>query len=140
MTKEEVNLVKKSWRIFQQINPELVGDVFYGNLFAAHPALRKMFPADMHAQYQKLVDMISSIVQRLDRLHLVETDIIELAQRHVEYGVRPAHYAMVGKALIITLEQGLGRDWTPAMANAWQHCYQTLASAMLTAAYGDAVN
>ena len=43
-------------------------------------------------------------------------DRSDLARRHVAYGVQPEHYALVGSALLWTLEQGLGDEFTPALA------------------------
>ncbi len=134
MTKEEIKLVKQSWRVFRNVDPALIGDLFYTKLFSANPALRKMFPADMQAQYVKLIDMLNSIVSRLDQLDAVTGEITEMAQRHVNYGVRPAHYKMIGDALLWTLEKGLGNDWTDSTKNAWKKCYSVLAETMIKAA------
>ena len=43
MTKEQTLLVKKSWSIFREIDPVLVGDVFYSKLFFDMPYLEKLF-------------------------------------------------------------------------------------------------
>ncbi len=47
MTKEEIKLVKQSWRIFRSIDPAVVGDLFYSKLFTDNPGIRKMFPDQM---------------------------------------------------------------------------------------------
>jgi hemoglobin-like flavoprotein len=131
MTKEQVKLVKKSWRIFRSINPVLVGDLFYSKLFADNPALRKMFPSKMDEQYAKLIDMISVVVTRLDNLEELTADIAAMAERHVGYGTKPEHYVLVGKALLWTLEKGMGSDWNQELADAWTTCYTLLADTMI---------
>lgn len=118
----------------QQVKPEIVGDVFYSKLFTDTPALRKMFPKDMNSQYCKLIDMLNIIVTRLERLDELSEEIAAMARRHAEYGTRPAHYKMVGKALLWTLEQGLGNDFTAEVKEAWAQCYTILADAMISAA------
>jgi len=133
MTEEQKGLVKNSWKIFRDIDPLLVGDVFYSKLFAECPDLKLMFPADMHRQYIKLVDMLGIIVARLDRLDSITNDIVALAKRHAGYGAKPEHYKMVGEALIWTLQQGFGNDWTPALNDAWLTCYTTLSNLMVDA-------
>jgi len=133
MTQEQIQLVKRTWKIFRSIDPVLVGDTFYSKLFNDNPALRRMFPQNMNEQYRKLMDMISTIVARLDHLHELSDDIGAMAQRHARYGVRPGHYKLVGKALLWTMEQGLGIDWTPAVKEAWVTCYTTLSDAMISA-------
>jgi nitric oxide dioxygenase len=40
----------------------------------------------------------------------------------------------VGAALLWTLEQGLGRAWTPAVASAWTEVYGMLSGIMRNAA------
>jgi len=134
MTKEQIKLVKQTWRIFRGIDPVLIGDLFYTKLFADNPAVKKMFPADMKQQYVKLTDMLTSIVSRLDQLDALSEEIAAMAQRHVQYGVRPAHYKLVGNALLWTLEKGLGNDWTDEVKDAWLTCYTILSDTMINAA------
>lgn len=124
---------KKNWKIFRGIDPAIVGDTFYSKLFSDNPAVKKMFPQQMEEQYKKLMDMLSIVVARLDRLDELADTIAEMAQRHVQYGVRPAHYKLVGNALLWTLEQGLGNDWTTAVKEAWIKCYTSLAETMINA-------
>jgi len=133
MTEQQIILIKKSWRIFRQIDPHLVGGVFYEKLFAEQPGLRKMFKGSIDAQSQKLIDMLSAIVMHLDDLENLKADIRDLAIRHVAYGVKPEHYNAVGAALLWTLEQGLGSDWNTDVENAWSACYGVLAATMIQA-------
>jgi nitric oxide dioxygenase len=58
----------------------------------------------------------------------------DLGRRHAHYGVEPEHYATVGAALIWTLEQGLGPDFTLATRRAWIAAYSLLAWTMIAAA------
>lgn len=131
MTEKQILLVKKSWKVFRDIDPGKIGDVFYSKLFIDHPELRKMFPRNMEEQYKKLIDMLSTIVSRLDHLNELNDDIYAMAQRHVAYGVKDYHYKMVGDALMWTLQQGLGKDWSGELNEAWAACYNSLAGAMM---------
>lgn len=135
MTKEQLQLVRRTWAIFRSISPEAVGDVFYSKLFLDHPGLQKMFPREMNAQYQKLIDMLSTIVARLERTDELNDDLVAMAKRHIHYGVKPEHYRWIGDALLFTIENGLGDDWNDDVKNAWQLCYSKLADTMIKAAY-----
>jgi hemoglobin-like flavoprotein len=132
MTESQIEAVQRTWKIFRSIEPALVGDVFYSKLFMMQPELRKMFPASMDEQYKKILDTLSVMMARLDRLDSLTEDINVLAQRHTGYGVKPEHYRMVGQALLWTLEQGLGRDWTPDVELAWIECYTMLSRTMIS--------
>lgn len=136
MTERQMILVKNSWKLFRKIEPKFIGEVFYGRLFQQLPSLRAMFKGDMSVQYGKLVDMLSLVISRLDKPETVTEEIIQLAIRHVEYGVRPAHYKLVGEALLWTMEKGLGPDWTDETAEAWATCYTLLSDTMIKAASG----
>lgn len=133
MTDAEIRLVKQSWKTLRAIDPVIVGDLFYSKLFIANPSLRNMFPKKMDEQYTKLMDMLSVIIARLDRMDELNEDIAAMARRHVHYGVRPAHYKLVGNALLWTLRQGLGQDWTIDVEQAWTKCYSNLADTMMRA-------
>ena len=113
-----------------------VGRVFYETLFAADPSLRAMFPDDMARQRESLVDTLNVMVCALDHLESVLPIARDLAVRHVGYGVRPAHYALVGRALIQTLETVLGPHAFDAYTRtAWRRTYGALAAVMLAAGY-----
>lgn len=133
MTQQQVILVQKSWKLFRGIQPEFIGDVFYSKLFADKPALKRMFKNPITAQYKKLVDMISMLVGRLHHLDEITEDLRQLAKRHVGYGVKAAHYQLVGDALFWTLEHGLGKDWNDEIKEAWINCYQVLSETMIEA-------
>ena len=137
MPPDKIILVKKSWSILQKVDAALVADVFYSKLFADKPGLRRMFPANMTNQYRKIIDMINVVVARLGRMDELSEEIIAMADRHVGYGVKPEHYASVGKALLWTLEKGLGKDWNPDLKEAWTACYQMLTDVMRKASLQD---
>ncbi len=136
LTEEQILLVKKTWRLLRGIDPSIVAGAFYAKLFTSHPAIKKMFPKDMEPQYVKLIDMLSAVVSRLDRLDELTDEIAAMAERHVGYGVKPEHYKLVGEALLWTLEKGLGNDWTPAVKAAWTEAYTVLADTMINASHG----
>lgn len=134
MTAEQIALVKKSWKVFRDIDPVLIGDVFYSKLFLEVPQVKHLFKTSRDVQSRKLIDMLSVIVGRLDRLDEITEDLRQLAIRHVKYGAKPEHYKAIGRTLTWTLKQGLGVDWTPELEEAWTSCYKTLSDAMIKAA------
>jgi len=134
MTERQITLVKSSWKIFRDIDPVLIGDVFYSKLFLELPQVKPLFKTPRDKQSRKLIEMLNVIVGRLDRIEELTDEIRQLAVRHVDYGVKAAHYKAVGEALLWTLQQGLGKDWTDEVNDAWTVCYKILSDTMINAA------
>lgn len=131
MTKEEIMLVKNSWKMLRNVSPQVIGDVFYSKLFFDAPQLKAMFHQPLASQSEKLFGMLSVIISRLDSFDTLKDDIRKLALRHKAYGVKTVHYDLVGNALLWTLEKAFGADWNEELAKAWLKCYTTLATTML---------
>jgi nitric oxide dioxygenase len=133
MTPKQIALVQQS---FAEVLParDIVAALFYGRLFSIDPSTRPLFRGDLTAQSAKLMATLATVVRGLDDLAPLQDGIRALARRHVGYGVRDAHYASVGAALLWTLEQVLGDDWTPEVKAAWAAAYEVLGSTMREAA------
>lgn len=135
MTPEQKTLVKESFAKVAPIAEEAAA-LFYHNLFTKDPSLKALFKGDMKEQGQKLMKMIATAVNGLDRLEAIVPAVQDLGRRHVAYGVKPEHYDTVGAALLQTLEQGLGpQAFTPPVKAAWVTVYTVLATTMKDAAY-----
>jgi hemoglobin-like flavoprotein len=134
MTPTQIALVQSSFEKVASIAPGAAA-LFYDRLFQTLPEVRSLFRRDMDEQGRKLMATLAAVVRSLDRLDAVLPAVQGLAIRHVDYGVRPEHYGPVGAALLWTLEQGLGADFTADTAEAWRAAYGTLSIAMIEAAY-----
>ncbi|WP_428677642.1 globin family protein [Reyranella sp.] len=132
MTPHQIELVQTS---FKKVVPiaGAAADLFYGRLFEIAPEVRPMFPADMKEQKVKLMSMLGTAVTNLHKLDEILPAVKALGERHKGYGVTAAHYAPVGAALLWTLEQGLGPDFTPDVKEAWTETYTALAGVMTSA-------
>ncbi len=129
MTPESQRLVRES---FSKVAPisSTAASLFYDRLFTLDPTLRPLFKSDMQEQGRKLMTMIGTAVANLHRLDNIVPAVRDLGQRHAGYGVTAAHYDTVAAALLWTLEQGLGDDFTPQTRQAWIECYTILAGTM----------
>lgn len=129
MTPQQVAHVQST---FEKIRPiaHAAAELFYGHLFELNPALRQLFRGDMKEQGRMLMSVLSTAVRGLANPAPLVPVLKELGQRHVAYGVRDEHYATVGSALIWTLGQGLGEDFTPEVREAWTAAYALLSGVM----------
>lgn len=131
MTSDDIRLVKASFVHALPIS-DAVSTSFYARLFALAPHVRPLFQEDMTEQRIKLMMTLSFVVGHLDKLDLLLPEAVELARRHVRYGARDEHYAVVGRALIETLREALGSRFTPEVERAWAAAYTALSGAMIT--------
>ena len=133
MNVQQIHLVRSTFALIQPIASDAAA-LFYDNLFRADPSLRLLFKGDMTHQGQRLMAMIGSALQLLDRPAALLPVLRSLGARHAGYQVREQHYDTVGAALIQTLEQGLGAAFTAEARAAWVDLYAVIASTMLEGA------
>jgi hemoglobin-like flavoprotein len=134
MTPTEILLIRDSWTAVEPI-ADNAATLFYGRLFELDPAIERLFRrTDMAGQRKILMQTLSVVVKSLDKLDQIVPAVQALGRRHAGYGVREAHYATVGEALLWTLGEGLGDGFTPDVRAAWTTAYGTLATVMIEAA------
>ena len=133
MTPEQVKLVKVSFRKVLPI-AGVAADLFYDRLFEIAPEVRPLFRDDLVVQKKKLIAMLATVVTNLHEVDKIAPAVGGLGKRHVAYGVTVKYYEPVGAALLWTLEETLGSDFTPQVKTAWTEAYATLEGAMRAAA------
>ncbi|MFZ3359004.1 MAG: globin family protein [Xanthobacteraceae bacterium] len=135
MNTDQVTAIQESFAKVVPIS-EQAAALFYGRLFEIAPAVKPLFRNDMKEQGRKLMATLAVVVNGLGHLEAVLPAASALAKRHVAYGVKAADYEPVGAALLWTLEQGLGSQWNPELAQAWSDAYALLSDFMIGEAYG----
>lgn len=133
MQQHTITLVQDSWQKVAAIAPQ-AAELFYQNLFAADPSLKPLFKGEMPEQGKKLMQMIGAAVGKLNDLPALVPILQGLGKRHAGYGVEDSHYQTVGAALLKTLGQGLGADFTEEVKEAWTAVYTVMADVMVAAA------
>lgn len=134
--KQQIALVQESWAKVKPAASEMA-TLFYQNLFMLDHDLRALFKGDMREQGTRLMQMLDLAVLKLDQLDQLTLVLQKMGREHAGYGVKPAHYDLVGLALQQTLEQELGHGFTPEMRAAWSGIYRLMADTMITAASSD---
>jgi len=133
MTKRQQQLVKTSFRKAEHLS-QIIALCFYKRLFELDPSLRQLFHTEIEAQSKKLMQALSMIAEGMDSLPEVVPAIESLGRRHVYYGVKDEHYATVGEALLWSLDQTLGAEFTVEVRMAWATAFYLLADVMKRAA------
>jgi len=134
VTEAEADLIRASFRAVG-VDSHHAAEVFYQHLFAADPALRRLFVTDMRRQGVKLMSTLGLIAAQVQDWELLMPMVEDLAMRHLAYGVEARHYPLAGAALQAMLETVLEEAFTPAVASAWARAFTGLQDAMVAAAY-----
>jgi len=144
--------VEQSWLRIKSIPnyAEVAGEILFRKIFELAPGALSMFafgtgfvgddeslyksdPFKAHAR--GVVEMLEQAVHMLGPdMEPVLIALSELGDRHVEYGVLPAHYGIVGEALLYTLATALGDGWTPKVKKGWELVYGLVSTAMMAGA------
>ncbi len=119
MTQRQKHLVRESFLCMREVALPLALS-FYGRLFELEPQLRPMFHGDMTRQSVKLMDMLTAVVDNLERVEALHPALQAMGQRHVGYGVTARHYDLVEDALLWAMGQALEADFDPESREAWQ--------------------
>lgn len=129
MTPETIATVRASFATLAPVAPTMA-EVFYENLFRRAPAMRTLFQEDMTVQRGRLIDAIAAALAGLDDPDALAPVLRAMGQRHRAYGASEGDYFSVGAALVDTLADALGEDWTDEVAEAWTRFYVFVARAM----------
>ncbi len=119
MRADQVQLLRES---FARLEPQadIAALVFYRNLFTLAPELRPMFNTSIEVQARKLMDSLRYTVATLEKPDELIPVLEGLGRRHVSYGTKEEHYAVVTQALLQMLAEVLDRKFTAATVAAWQ--------------------
>ena len=104
---------------------------FYDNLFTLAPELRTMFRSDLAGQGMRFMSTLATIADLLDDPEALGPELEDLARAHAGIGVRAAHFAPMGSALMVTLGETLGPAFTPDLQGAWRAAYDNFAREMI---------
>jgi hemoglobin-like flavoprotein len=104
--------------------------LFYQRLFELDPALRPLFKSDLADQQRKFRGSLMAIADKLDDPDDLLPELRALGRRHVGYGVKDEHYALVGEALLWALQRSVGATFTAEVREAWEELIAAVSTTM----------
>lgn len=125
-------LVKSSFVEVDKIS-DVVADLFYQRLFDASPDMRSMFPDDLSDQKVELMATLKVMVNCIDTGDQLVPMLEDLGRNHKGYGVVDDHYVKFSDAIVWSLEEGLGENFTDDVRHAWTALYSAIVSIMIEA-------
>lgn len=129
----QVSILESSFALIK--DPRRFTNHFYETLFDRIPQTRAMFVnTNFIQQKQKLWSSIELVCENLRRPDLLSGVLKGLGATHVQYGVKPEHYALAGDIFLATFAECLGDAWTEEVKQAWSAAYATIQTLMVTGA------
>jgi hemoglobin-like flavoprotein len=130
----DVELLESSFSQIKTQEAEFTAQ-FYATLFADYPGVKPLF-ANIHLEEQarKLFKSLVLVVDSLRNPDVLANALKGLGTRHIQYGVLPEHYPMVGKTLLKAFSICLESSWTPEIEQAWSEAYAVVTELMLSSA------
>ncbi|BDE12048.1 MULTISPECIES: FAD-binding oxidoreductase [Mycobacterium] len=112
---------------------------FYTHWFAIDTSVRDLFPPEMHSQRAAFAHAMHWLYGELvdQRAEQPVAFLAQLGRDHRKYGVRPAHYQTLRRALYATLRAHLAGAWTDAVAAAAEQSLNLFVGVMSGAADSD---
>ena len=129
-------LLKESWGLVEEKQDKVAG-YFYARIFLSHPELRDLFPVQMDLQRSRLLNAIITAVQTLGDPERFDGYLRALGRDHRKFHVEPAHYEVVGGALIEAMRSYAGEQWSVEYDQAWADAYAVIAAKMTAGAEAD---
>ena len=126
----QVRLVRESLPLVRE-RLEPASLQFYENLFALAPDLRPLFRSDLASQGMRFMSTLATIADLLEAPDELGDEIDDLARAHAGIGVRAHHFPPMGSAVMVTLAETLGREFTPELRLAWRAAYDHFAGLMI---------
>ncbi len=103
---------------------------FYSLMFAGNPEVQAYFnQAHQHSggQQRALAGAICASAANIDNLEALGAVVEVIAQKHCSLGIQPQHYPIVGKHLLVAIQDVLGDAATTEVVAAWAEAYGLLA-------------
>lgn len=125
-----VQLLRSSFELVLERKPNLTHR-FYEILFERYPQARPLFGKNSGEHQEKmLAQALVAVMDHLEDASWLTEQLGAMGAKHVGYGVTNEMYAWVGDALLRTLAEVGGADWTPAHNAEWTEAYGAIASLM----------
>jgi len=139
-TNEATKHVQRTWKAVEEQGLEETGVLLFKEIFTSAPAALQLFPfkdeLDVYSSPALkthalgVMQTVGTAVSMLNDVPALVPVLKELGAKHVQYGVKDPHYAIVGKALLTTLENKLGDLWTEDVKTAWTETVSVVAATM----------
>ena len=108
---------------------------FYRLMFENHPELKNIFNQTNQRkgdQQKALANTVYAAALHIDNLEAILPVVKQIAEKHRSLNIKPEHYPIVGKYLLMGIKEVLGDAATDDIMNAWEKAYGAIADVFIS--------
>lgn len=129
LNQKSIDIIKSTVPALKEHGLEIT-KVFYKTMFENNPEVKEMFNMDKQEsgeQPKALAMTVLAAAQNIDNLEALLPAVKKIGQVHVNTNVKPEHYPIVGKNLLLAIKEVLGDAATDEVLDAWGEAYKVIA-------------
>src|SRR5699024_5229092 len=133
LTERDIDIVKSTVPILQE-QGDVITSLFYQRMFENHPELKNIFNQTNQRkgdQSKALAGTVLAAAANIDQLEAILPKVKEVAQKHRSLNIKPEHYPIVGKYLLLAMKEVLGDTASDDVINAWNKAYNEIANVFI---------
>ena len=134
LDQKTIDIIKSTVPVLEK-HGETITTRFYKLMFDNHPELLNIFN---HAnqkqgrQQKALAGTVYAAAMYIDNLGAILPVVKQIAHKHRSLGIKPEHYPIVGKHLLMAIKDVLGEAATDEIIDAWAQAYNLIADAFIS--------
>lgn len=108
---------------------------FYELMFNNHPELKNIFNQTNQRkgdQPKALANTVYAAALHIDQLESILPVVTQIGHKHKSLNIKPEHYPIVGKHLLLAMKEVLGDAATDEIIDAWAKAYDVIADVFIT--------
>lgn len=131
---QTIRIVKSTVPILEKQGSEITSR-FYQLMFQNHPELKNIFNQTNQRkgdQAHALASAVYAAAANIDQLETILPAVEPIAEKHRSLNIKPEHYPIVGKYLLLGMREVLGEDVaTDEVIEAWEKAYTEIANVFI---------
>ncbi|MEI3599371.1 MULTISPECIES: NO-inducible flavohemoprotein [unclassified Oceanobacillus] len=134
LTEETRNIIKATVPVLEE-HGEQITTRFYQLMFENHPELKNIFNQtnQRHGdQPRALANTVYAAAANIDNLEAILPTVVSIAHKHKSLNIKPEHYPIVGKYLLLGIKDVLGDAATDEIIDAWEKAYGVIADVFIS--------
>ncbi|WLR51443.1 NO-inducible flavohemoprotein [Bacillus tianshenii] len=138
LSQKTIDIVKSTVPVLEK-HGEDITSCFYQMMFKDHPELLNIFNQTNQKQGKQpraLAASVYAAAQHIDNLEAILPVVKQIAHKHRSLEIKPEHYPIVGKYLLLAIKEVLQDAATDDIIEAWGEAYGVIADAFISVEAG----